>query len=50
MAIQPGSLAGTINYRGLPIINIPNTQAAVRSVIRGLESGVPTIDASECGN
>ena len=50
MAIQPGSLAGTINYRGLPIINIPSTQAAVRSVIRGLESGVPTIDGSECGN
>ena len=50
MAIQPGSLAGTINYRGLPIIDIPRTQAAVRSVIRGLESGTPTIDGSECGN
>jgi LCP family protein required for cell wall assembly len=50
MAIQPGYLAEKINYRGLPIIDIPRTQAAVRNVIRGLETGAPTIDGSECGN
>ena len=49
MAIQPGYLADTINYRGLPVLNIDRTRAAVRDVMSGLGSGDVGLN-SECGS
>ena len=49
MAIQPGYLADTINYRGLPVLNIDRTRAAVRDVMNGLGSGDMGLN-SECGS
>ncbi len=49
MAIQPGNLAPTINYRGLPVLDIDRTRAAVRNVINGLGTGDTGLN-NECGN
>ncbi len=49
MAVQQGILAQEVNYRGLRVIDIPRTQAAVRSVLAGLSIGDPGLE-SECGN
>jgi len=50
MAIQPGHLADTINYRGLPVLNTDRVKAAVRNVMNGLGSGDSVIDGDECGS
>jgi len=50
MAIQPGHLADTINYRGLPVLNTDRVRAAVRNVMNGLGSGDSVIDGDECGS
>lgn len=49
MAVEPGYLAETRNYRGLPVLNVERTQARIREVMRGIHSGAPTVDARECG-
>ncbi len=49
MAIEPGALAEKSNYRGLRIIDIDRTRAAVRRVLNGLGTGDTGL-ASECGN
>lgn len=49
MAIEPGYLAEEINYRGLPVIDVERTKAAVRRVMNGLHAGTPTVTGAECG-
>jgi LCP family protein required for cell wall assembly len=50
MAIEQGAFSKGRNYRGLPIFDTADAQAAVRELLLGLDAGVPFVDGTECGD
>ena len=48
MAIEPGSLANKINYRGLPVLNVDRARSAIDDLLDGLHAGTPVVEGNEC--
>lgn len=49
MGIQPGYYSHELDYRGLPVLDVDRVRRGVDAVMKGLETGEPVVDGTECG-